>query len=149
MSNNTYSYYVRTHREQSLDVVSSEADERPLLPHEGDHDVDEVRRAVLRRGARRVEVLVDDEVEEGVQVPEHLLAARGGAREEVHQPAGGVGEVVLGGEAGLGAHGLVDDVVEVLLVRELLRAVDVPQRHRADDAEDVVLHVHGFPAGAG
>lgn len=49
-------------------------------------------------------------------------------------------------------HGLVDYIMEVLRVRELLRAVDIPERHRTNDAvhetEDVVLQEHLFPSGA-
>ncbi|WVZ61289.1 hypothetical protein U9M48_011190 [Paspalum notatum var. saurae] len=118
-----------------------------LLHHrlQADEDVDEVPAAA-------VHVLVDDHLEEGVEVPEHALAARDEAREAVHQAPGGVGEEVLGGEAGHHVHGLVHRVLEPLPVREPLRAVDAAERHRADDAvhagEDVLVQCHCHRRGA-
>ena len=98
-----------------------------MLLAQVDEDVDEVA-AVFGHGARRVHVLVDDLLEEDVELVEDALAAGEEAREAVGEAAGGVGEEVLGGEAGHHVHGVVQHVLETLLVRELLGGVDVPER---------------------
>lgn len=139
-----------TYKDYGLDVVLGEAEcaTRLVLLPVADEDVDEVA-AVLRRRAVRVQVLLDHHLEEGVELPEDPLAAGGEAGEAVDEAADGGGELeVLGGGpfAGEHLHDVVERVLEVLVLGELVAAVDVAERHRADDpvgeAQDVLVQRH-------
>jgi hypothetical protein len=101
-------------------VVSSEPPESALvLLGEANKDIDEGG-SIVRCRAGQVKVLVDNLVEESIELPKYLLTAGDETSEMVHDTTQDAGEVVLGGEAALYTHGLIEQIMEVLLVCKLL-----------------------------
>lgn len=133
-------------------MVFSKLERAFVLLNVSDEGVYEVGSIVRRGMGPSLEVLLDDHLVELIKVFERLLALADHSGEAVYEATDEVGEIVLEVETSLGDHGLIKYVVEILLVRELFRAVDVAQCHRADDAvhdpKYLILQVHWFPNGA-
>jgi hypothetical protein len=115
---------------------------------EADEDVDEVA-AVLGDDARGVRVLVDDRLEEGVESRSRKMRSRRATRpvtRSTRRPAALGKKSSAEKLAIMSMASSIEHVLEPLPVREPLGAVDVPERHRADDAvgepEDVVVQRH-------
>jgi hypothetical protein len=140
-----------TYKDYGLDVVLGEGEGATRILPEVDEDVDEVATVLGRQRALRVQVLLDDRLEEGVELPEDPLAAGGEAGEAVDEAADRSGKQVLGGGARAGehVHDVVERVLEAPVLGELVAAVDAAERHRADDpvgeAQDVLVQRHRLP----
>lgn len=96
-------------------------------------------------------MLIDDCIKEIIEPPEYPITTGDETRQAVDEASSSVGEEILGGEAAKHVHRFTEHVQELHL--EMLRAIDFPEHHRADDAvhgaEDVLVELHRVWPGTG